>query len=70
MLTALYSSAWLPVLGQVQCPLLTLIVPQTLAFLSSNVLTETELHVWTAFRNQRCEYGARYGGVYVRHTII
>jgi len=70
MLTTLYSSGWLPDLGQVQCPLLTLIVPQTLAFLSSNVSAETELHVWTAIQNQRCEYGARYGVVYVTHTVI
>ena len=37
MLTALFSSGWLHILGQVECSLLVLIVPQTLAFLSSNV---------------------------------
>jgi hypothetical protein len=37
MLTALFSSGWLHILGQVEFPLLVLIVPQTLAFLLSSV---------------------------------
>jgi hypothetical protein len=37
MLTVLFSSDWLHILGQVEYPLLVLIVPHTLAFLSNNV---------------------------------
>jgi len=36
MLTAQFSSGWLHILGRVEYPLLVLIVPQTLAFLSDN----------------------------------
>jgi len=37
MLTVLISSGWFRVLQQAECPLLALVVPQTLAFLPSNV---------------------------------
>jgi len=37
MVSALFSSGWFHVLGQVEYPLLVLVVPQTLAFLSNNV---------------------------------
>ena len=37
MLSAVFSSAWLCVLGLAECPLLVLTVPQTLAFLSDSV---------------------------------
>jgi len=36
-LTALFSSVCLPVLGHVECPLLALMVPETLTFLPSSV---------------------------------
>jgi len=37
MQTPVFSIAWLHVLGQVECTLLVLTVPQTLAFLSASV---------------------------------
>jgi hypothetical protein len=45
MLTALFSSGWLHILGQVECPLLVLIVLQTLAFLS-NIVSELISHYY------------------------
>jgi hypothetical protein len=53
MLTALFSSGWLHILGQVEFPLFVLIVPQMLAFLSSSVSANLTLcQTWL----DRCDY--------------
>jgi hypothetical protein len=43
MLTPLFSSGWLHILGQVEYPLLVLVVPQTLAFLSDSFTADLTL---------------------------
>jgi len=42
-LTAVFLSAWLHVLGQVECPLIVLSVPETLAFLSGSVSADVTI---------------------------
>jgi len=43
MLTVLFLSCWLHILGQGECPLLVLTEPQTLAYLSNNISADPTL---------------------------
>jgi hypothetical protein len=43
MLTALFPSCWLHILGQGECPLLVLTEPQTLTYLPNNISADLTL---------------------------